>query len=235
MVGSYGVGNVLHQDSLTRLWLSHNQCTLALTDRSKQVDNTHRRIRRCTVATECELLIGEEWRQVLKSHTVAHLLRQTSVDGVHRVHGEVFLVVMWRTNGTIYHIARLQSVALNLLRTYVDIVGRRQVVIVARAQETVTVLQQFQYAVACNQVVEIIFFATTRCVVCSAFSSNYRLLSLCYRTVKDVERRNGGTVLNGQVDYGNEVCTVARITFPYAVQRGNVLLLCVHLFLQLVQ
>ena len=33
MVGCNGIGNILHQDGLTGLWLSHDECTLSLTDR----------------------------------------------------------------------------------------------------------------------------------------------------------------------------------------------------------
>ena len=59
------------------------------------------------------------------------------------------------TDGTLHDVTRLQAPLLNLLRSNVDVIGRRQVVVVAGAQESLTaVLQDFEYTVTCNDVVE---------------------------------------------------------------------------------
>ena len=60
MVGSDGIGDVLHQDGLTSLRLSHDQGTLPLTDRREQIDDAGAQVGCGTVAAERELLVWEE-------------------------------------------------------------------------------------------------------------------------------------------------------------------------------
>ena len=83
VVGSNGIGNVFHQDSLTCLRLSHNQCTLTLTNRREQIDDTDARICGSPVAAKGELLLREEWREVLEGHAVTYLRRYSAIDGLH--------------------------------------------------------------------------------------------------------------------------------------------------------
>ena len=144
---------------------------------------------------------------------------------------------MGRTHGAGHHVARLQAVALDLLRADVDIVGRRQVVVVAGAQESVAVLQYLQHTIACDEVGKVELLTTARRVIVVAVSGHHRLWgSLCHRTVEDVECRDGSTVLNRQVDNGDEVGTVARVALPNAIGcRGGLLVVLGHLLLQLVQ
>ena len=56
------------------------------------------------------------------------------------------------------------------------------------------------------------------------------------RTVKHVERRNSCTILDRQVDYGNEVGAVTWVAFPYTINvLFRLLIVNSHLLLQLVQ
>ena len=130
MVGGDGVGDVLHQHGLTGLWLCHDEGTLTFTDGREEIDDAYAGVRRGPVAAEGELLLGEERCQVLESHAVAHLGGVTAVDELHATHGKVFLILMGRTDGTLYDVAGLQAVFLDLLGRYVHIVGRREVVVV---------------------------------------------------------------------------------------------------------
>ena len=72
MVFRYGVGNVFHQKRLTCLGLCHDERTLSLADRSKEVNDASRETIAWTAA-KCEFLIGEEGREMLKGYAVAYL------------------------------------------------------------------------------------------------------------------------------------------------------------------
>ena len=66
MVCGNSVGNILHEDRLTSLWLCHDKRTLTFTDRGEEVNDTCREVRCATVACEVELLVREEWCEVLE-------------------------------------------------------------------------------------------------------------------------------------------------------------------------
>ena len=156
MVGGDGVGDILHEDGLTSLRLGYDERTLTFTDRREEVDNTNAGVGGSLIATEGELLLGEEGREVLESHTIANLIRITAIDRVDRREGEVFLVLMGRTHGAIHHIAGLQTILLNLLGRYVDIIGRRQVVIVGTAEESVAVGEALEHAIAGDEIAKVV-------------------------------------------------------------------------------
>ena len=74
-----GIGNLLHQDGLTGFGLGHDECALAFSDGRKEVD--HAAGKRCLSAGgKFELLVGEEWGEMLKSGAIAQLFRGESVD-----------------------------------------------------------------------------------------------------------------------------------------------------------
>ena len=72
MVGCYGICNVLHQDSLTRFGLSHDECTLSFADGREQIYDSCRKICCLRIATKRELFIREKGREVLKWNTVTN-------------------------------------------------------------------------------------------------------------------------------------------------------------------
>ena len=123
MIGSDGVGDILHQDGLTRLWLSHDECTLTLTDRREEIDNTSAEVSGGTVATECELLVGEERCKMLERYAVAHLGWLSTVDHLDVGDGEVLLALVRRTHTALYHVAGLQTIALDDIIGHIHIVG----------------------------------------------------------------------------------------------------------------
>lgn len=73
MVGCDGVGNILHEDGLTGLRLSHDERTLTLTDWREEIYDAGAEIGGSAVATEIELLVREEWGEVLERNTVTNL------------------------------------------------------------------------------------------------------------------------------------------------------------------
>ena len=73
IVGGNGVGDLLHQNRLTRFGLRDDECALSFADGRKQVDDAAGQ--RCVAAVrEFELFVGKEWGEVLKGHAIAHLL-----------------------------------------------------------------------------------------------------------------------------------------------------------------
>ncbi len=148
---------------------------------------------------------------MLESHAVAHLGGLTAVDELHAAHGKVFLILMGRTDGTLYDVAGLQAVFLDLLGRYVHIVGRREVVVVRAAEEAVAVGEALQHAVGGDDLLEVELRTT-----CLGIINGLCLLGLMAGgTVEHIECGDGTVVLDGDVDDGDEVGTVAGIAHPY--------------------
>ena len=60
MIGCYCIGDILHEDGLTGLRLSHNKGTLSLTDRREQVYDSCAQVGGLAVSAKIELLVWEE-------------------------------------------------------------------------------------------------------------------------------------------------------------------------------
>ena len=123
MIGGNSVGDILHEHGFTGLRLGHNQGTLTFTDWREEIDNTNRWVGSGAIAAEGELLLGEQWCKVLEGYTVANLIWVTTVDATNIGHSKELLALVWWTNGALYHVTSLQTVALNLLRSYIYIIG----------------------------------------------------------------------------------------------------------------
>ena len=123
MVGSNSVGNVLHEDCLTSLWLRHDEGTLTFSDRCEEIYDTCGEVGGLCVATEGVLLVGEEWGKMLERYAVAYLGGLFAVYLVNTRHWEVLLAVVWRAHLTLNNVAGLQSVALYLLNRNIHVVG----------------------------------------------------------------------------------------------------------------
>ena len=115
MVGGNGVGDVLHENGLTRLGLCHDEGTLSLADGREQVNDACAWIGGHGVAAEIELLVGEEGCEVFERDTVPHLCRVASVDEFHGAEGEILFVLAWWSHGAVYHVSGLEPVFLYLL------------------------------------------------------------------------------------------------------------------------
>ena len=136
MIISDRIGNILQQHRLTRLGLRYDQTTLPLTNRREQIHYPHRNLIiyfRCLAFGQHKLLIREERSQVIEGHTIAYLLRQTTIDCIHLHQGEVFLTLFRRTNRTLHHITCLQAKQTHLRLRDINIIGRSQIVIIRRA------------------------------------------------------------------------------------------------------
>ena len=88
---------------------------------------------------ELEFLIGEEWGKVLESHTAFRHLRIQAVDADHLVHREELIRLRVDAYRALDRVAGLEAVLTHLIFADIDVVRARQVVVVRRAQETVSV------------------------------------------------------------------------------------------------
>ena len=79
MVLRYRVGNILEQYSLTCLGRSHDESTLPLANGRKHVDDASRDVG-ASVVNEVELLVGEQWHQMLERNAVANELWSSPID-----------------------------------------------------------------------------------------------------------------------------------------------------------
>ena len=100
-----------------------------------------------------------------------------------------------------------------MLRRYIDIVGRGEVVVVGTTEETITIGETLEDTVACDDVTEIV-------LRCFLRTDEFLLSGLCllgHRTVEHVERGQGFLVFDGDIDHRDEVGTIARVAKPYTV------------------
>ena len=129
------VGNVLEQYRLTCFGRGHDQGTLALADGGEHVDHACRKIAAAS-ACEVELLVGEEGHEVLERHAVADHFGRETVDRLDVAEGEILLARTWRPYAAFHHVAGLETELADLLLGDVDVIWTREVVVVARAEET---------------------------------------------------------------------------------------------------
>ena len=109
MIGCNGIGDILHQDSLTSFRLSYNQSTLSFTDRREKVYYTSRQLVAAISLAELELLIREKRSQMVEWYTVTHQCRFQSIDFGNLYQWEIFFAFLWWTDWSFYHITGLQS------------------------------------------------------------------------------------------------------------------------------
>src|ERR1051326_6709843 len=149
MVLRDGVGHLLQQDRLARTRRGDDQAALSFADRCKQIHRAH--VDFLAHGFQDESRGGEERRQVVEEDFVLRLL---GVFLVYRLdleqRKETFLVLGW-TNLPGDDIACLQIEAANLRRRDVYVLGTRQLIVARRTQESETVRQDFQHALAEHQ------------------------------------------------------------------------------------
>ena len=147
MVVGDGVGDSLQQHGLTGLGLRHDQGALAFADGRKEVHDAGGEVV-VSVSRQTELLAREERRHEFELYAVADVFGRQPVDFVHADQREIFLALLRRTDRSVHGVAGLESEKLDLRRRNVDVVGRVQVVVVRRTQESVTVGHDLQHALA---------------------------------------------------------------------------------------
>ena len=72
MIGSDGIGNVLHQNRFTGLRLSYDERTLSFAYRGEKVYDAGRKVGGLGISTKCELFFWEEWGEMLKRNAVSY-------------------------------------------------------------------------------------------------------------------------------------------------------------------
>ena len=143
------IGDVLQQHGLTGARRGDDQRTLTLTDGRHEVDDPRGAVFDSGVVDlHRQTLVGVEWRQVLKSNLVAGLLRRLEVDLGHFGQREIAFGVVRRFDQPFNGVPGAQRPFADHVGRDIDVIGARQIVRFGRAQETESVLQHFQHAVA---------------------------------------------------------------------------------------
>ena len=149
VVGGDGMREVLHHHRLAALRRRDEQGALAFAERRDQIDDAARDVLvGLDLALELELFLREQRRQVLEHDLVLALLGRQAVDLVDLHEGEVALAVLRHPHFAFDGVAGVQVEAADLARAQVDVVGRRHVARVGRAQEAEAVGQHLEHAVA---------------------------------------------------------------------------------------
>ncbi len=125
-----GIRDVLEKHRLTSLGRSHDESALAFSYRGKHIHHTLGNVG-AELAHQVKLLVGEQRHQVLKGHTVAHKIGRAAIYHDDIAHGEILLSLVRRTNSALHYIACLEAIGLDLRLRHIDIVGRREVVVIA--------------------------------------------------------------------------------------------------------
>ena len=150
-----GIGYIFQQYGFTGFRGSHNQTALSFADGREHIDYTGRQVA-IFAAGQVEFLVGEERRQVVERNPVTHIFGGAAVDFLDLYQREIFFSLLGRTDRALDHVARLQTEEFDLRLRYIHVVGRREVVVVRRTQETIAVGHHLEYTYAGEDTVEIV-------------------------------------------------------------------------------
>ena len=155
MVVGDGVDERLHEHRLTRLGLCDDQTALPFSDRREEIDHA---VRKAVVplARQAELLARKERCHELELHAVADEFGIEAVDLGHLRQREIFLSLLGRADRTAHRIARFEAEELDLRRRHIDVVGRIEVIVVGRTEESVSVGHDFEDAFSLDFADEIV-------------------------------------------------------------------------------
>ena len=166
MIVGNGVGNFLKQSGFTRLGLCHDQAALTLSDGGEKVDDARRK-RLLRMARQLEFLLRKQRRKALEGNAVANIFGIETVDFQYFHHRKIFFNIARRTDSASHRVAGLEAIVLYLLLRQVDIVGRSQIVVIRRAEETESVGRKLQHAFGLHEAVHLVgeFLAAVGAVV----------------------------------------------------------------------
>ena len=173
IVGGNGVGNLFHQDRLTRFGLRHDECALTFTDGGEQIDDAAGQ-RRVASVRQFELFIGKERGEMFERHAVAHLSGIETVDAVDAHQREILFSFARHFDFAFHHVAHFQCVAADLILGDKHIVGRRHIIIVRRAEKTNALRVDFKHAAGLDE--EVLLFGHRRRGRHLAFGARLELL-----------------------------------------------------------
>ena len=108
------------------------------------------------LAHEIKLLVGEQGHQMLKRHAVAHIGRSAAVDEANLAQGEVFLTLHGRADGSLDNVTGLEAVSLDLGLLHIDVIGRGEVIVITRTQETVALGHYLQHALRLQDAIKVV-------------------------------------------------------------------------------
>ena len=151
MIGCDRVRDVLHQHGLAGARRGDDQRTLALTDRSHDVDDPRREILpRRIFQLEAETLIGEQRREVVEIDLVLGFLGVFEIEGVDLEESEVALALLGTPDVTFDGITGAQTEAADLRGRDINVVRSWQVIRIRRPEEAEAVGENLDDAFADN-------------------------------------------------------------------------------------
>ena len=93
---------------------------------------------------------------MFEGDTVADESRVASVDFRHLHQREILFAFLGRADDAVYHIACLQAEEFDLRLRHIDVVRRGEIVIIRRAEESITILHDFQYAGPGQDIIKVV-------------------------------------------------------------------------------
>ena len=151
MIDAYRIGDLLQKNRLTRPRRSHDQTTLALADRRNQVDHARAEFLGCRLQNKP--LLGVKRSKIAEYHLFRKTIRLLIVDRLYTKQCEILLALLRGADLARYAVAAAQSESTDLRRRNVNIVRRREVIVIRAPQETEPVRQNLENAVAVHQAV----------------------------------------------------------------------------------
>ena len=129
---------------------------------------------------------------------------------------------MRRAHVTLHNVARFKAVALDLIGCNIDVVGRREVVIVAWTEEAIAIRHDFKDAICWNNVRKVEVFTHISCRIHGRiliFRRRNPTISRHCRIVEHVVIGNRSLVFYRDIKHCNKVGSIAGVAFPNAI--GN--------------
>ncbi len=127
---------------------------MSFTDRRKQLDDAVAEIAPRGAGEHVEFFGGEQRRQVVERYAVADVFRVHAVDFADFQQGKILFAFFGGSDGAVHGIAGAQAEQVDLGGRHVNIVGAGHVVVIGRAQESITVGHHFEGAFAVDDAVE---------------------------------------------------------------------------------
>src|SRR5690606_12300569 len=143
--------NGLQQHGFTGFRRCHNQAALTFTNGSNQIKNAGGKVfGRAVTQFQHQALVREQRGKVFKQNFVFGAFRLVAVNFVNFQQGKIAFAFFRRADFTADFIDLAQVKAADLTGGYIDIVRAGEVRAVRAAQETKTILQNFQHTITVN-------------------------------------------------------------------------------------
>ena len=107
-------------------------------------------------AHEIKLLIREQRYQMLKRYAVTNISRRAAIDQMYLTHREILLTLHGGTDGSLDNVTCLETVSLDLRLLYINVIRRREIIIITGAQEAITLGGDVEHTLCLKNSVEVI-------------------------------------------------------------------------------